>query len=252
MKIALYFYVVLLLCITLPATAQEAPPERQEVTVYLKNGKTIHGYETLSPFKGYLTIDIDEFTQDHIPYKKIDHIHYGPPLPEPPQVTWETEHTFFLSVSAGIQFGSTNSGNSRAAASFVAGYFFHPLLQPGIGIGFEQYDPIQTTTLLVRVQGVLTKKKWSPYYFLEVGASKATTQTWNYNVQYHHAKGGFMMHPGLGYQRSFRSGAISFGLGYRIQQAELDYSVADFWGGSLRVQEELTYRRVTTMIGLTF
>ncbi|MEQ9443526.1 MAG: hypothetical protein RIG62_31090 [Cyclobacteriaceae bacterium] len=252
MKIFLYSAVSLMLGLAIPVFGQENTSPSQEVTVYLKNGNVIHGYETLSPFKGYLTLDIDAFTQQHIPYKKIEHVHYGPPLVQPPVMKWGYDQTFFLSVAAGIQFGSTESGNNRAAASFFAGYIFHPKLQPGIGVSVEQYDPILTTTFFARVQGLLTNKPWSPYYFLEAGGSSANTRNWDYSLQYHSARGGFMLHPGLGIQRTFRNGAIFFGLGYRIQQAKLDYSVNDYWGGTLRVQEQLTYRRLSTMIGLTF
>ena len=252
MKPPFFIATCLLLGLSIPVLGQDSSSEQQEITVYLKNGKVIHGYEALSPFKGYLTLDIDEFTQKHIPRKKIDYIHYGSPLPDPPAVKWELNQSFYLSVAAGIQFGSSGSGTDRAAASFVGGYIFHPKLQAGVGIGFEQYDPLLTTTFFAQVKGLLTDKRWSPYYFLEAGGGTASTQSWNYDVEYHDVKGGFTVHPGLGIQRTFRSGALFFGMGYRIQQAKLDYTVHNYWGGTLRVQEQLTYRRFTTMIGLTF
>ncbi len=224
----------------------------QEITIYLKNGKFVHGYQTFSPFKGYLTIEIDEFTQKHIPYRKIRYILNGPPMVKPPPVYEPLNNTFFLSILVGIQYGAAAAGNNRATISFAAGYVFHPLLQTSVGLGFMQYDPVSTTSLFARIHGNLSERKWSPFYFAEAGSSRVHSSYYNVGMQLSDAQGGLMLHPGLGIQRRFRSGAVFFQLGYRIQRAQLEYEVLDFWGGMLQVQERLTFRRVTAHLGISF
>ncbi|WKN43420.1 hypothetical protein [Tunicatimonas pelagia] len=241
-----------LLVMALPSLAQNDTTSTREITVYLRNGSYVHGRESILRFKGYLTVDTDNFSQKHIPNKKIIYIHYGPPLPQPLIKMWGIEPAFFVSMLAGIQFGDTGSENNRATASILVGYMFHPLLQPSLGLGYMQYEPTTATTPFLRLHGVIPEWKWSPMYFMEVGASRLRTNVYDFNVEYHNTKGGLMLHPGIGIQRRFRTGAVSLQMGYRIQQAELDYSVQEFWGGTLRVQESITYRRLSAVIGFTF
>lgn len=165
---------------------------------------------------------------------------------------WGAESTIFVSMLAGVQFGKVKYGNNRAAASVLVGYMFNPLLQPSVGVGYMQYDPVATTTFFTRLHGAVPNWKWAPMYFLEVGSSFLRTNNYDFNIEYHNSRGGLMVHPGIGIQRRFRTGAISFQIGYRMQRAEFDYSVQEFWGGTLRVQENVTYRRLSTAIGLTF
>ncbi len=152
----------------------------------------------------------------------------------------------------GIQFGDVSSGDNRAAVSMLVGYMFNPLIQTSLGVGYMQYDPITTTAFFARLHGAVPKWKWALMYFMEAGISYLRTNRFDFGIEYHDAKGGFMMHPGVGIQRRLRTGAISFQIGYRIQRAEFDYSVQEFWGGTLRVQENVTYRRLSTAIGFTF
>lgn len=161
------------------------------------------------------------------------------------------DNTFILSLLFGIQYGS-EQGDNLATISFAAGYVFHPLLEASVGIGFMQYDPVSTTTLFVRAKGVFIDERWSPFYFAEVGSSRVHSSFYDFGLELLDTRGGLMLHPGFGIQRRFRAGAVFLQMGYRIQRAELNYQVSDFWGGTLEVQEQLTYRRVTVHLGVSF
>ena len=230
----------------------QAGDSTREVTVYLRDGSHVHGYQTLSLFQGYISVRVDPFTQQHIPYNKIRSVHYGPPLPYPPNLNPTTKGEFFFTATFGVQFGDVANGDNLAAITLTGGYVLDPKLQLGLGLGFMQYDLLTTQTIFSRVHGLLSPSRWSLFYFAEAGLSRVQTGRYGFTTELRDAKGGVTWHAGLGIQRSFQGGAVFFQVGYRLQKAQLDYVVQDFWGGSLEVHEKKTYRKVTTTIGFTF
>ena len=255
---------------------QSGPTPGQAVTVLLRNGKIVQGTMALSPFDGFLTLDLDTFSQTHIPYKKIDQVFFG---------TYTKAEVAELKSSiryeavrervplpfnihekglyGAIDFGIITAGSDYVSGSAGymlhtrAGYTFCPLLSVGVGVGIDNYGYAspRVVPLYASVRGVIGKKRWTPYYSLDVGGGIAwmNNNEWGRDIQYQRSQGGFMMQAGLGYQWNLEKTSIQMGLNYKTQQTSFAYSFTDDWQGTtFEVDEKRRLSRIGIVFGFTF
>lgn len=176
-------------------------------------------------------------------------------------------HTpFYLRTEMGVLAG--NSENSQSAPfsfSSALNYSIIPKLSAGLGIGLEflkeSYLPA-----FVNIEYKLRDSYSTPYLFLKTGYEvplEDANPVYNYNIQPHYyydilpwpnpgyynneldTKGGFIINPGIGYQRMFSAGfGMSFAFGYQFHrlsyQGENDY------------QLDIDYNRLSIKLGFIF
>ncbi len=242
---------------------------QQEVTVFLKDGKVIKGMTTLSMFEGYLTLEADEFTQNHIAYADIRQIVFGPvgdikrvPGREPKQRKPFTiqERGFFhvIEVASLRQSGGYYSpyvgGRNGKSISTIHGYTFNPHLMVGLGVSLDHYGygNITAAPLFASVRGLMLQRRWSPMYFLNAGGGAAWGSDYFFNGANSRTTGGMMIHPGLGYRWHIRQSAVLFSMGYKVQRARLTYFWEDWNGSTTEVNERRTLRRLSLSVGFQF
>ncbi|HSH20266.1 MAG TPA: hypothetical protein VLA03_07420, partial [Draconibacterium sp.] len=225
------------LCLLLIAAIIAFPVfgQSQKGYVYLKNGTILKGKyrytEDLSKLQiesaGNLWLfDADEI--DRVTSKKSQFKAYEDQTLNSP---------FLLRTEIGVLVGNSSSSQS-APFSFTSAlnYDIIPKLSVGAGIGLEflkeTYLPV-----FVNMEYKLRNSYSMPFVFLKTGYQvpiEDTNPIYNYEIQplYYdfmpwpypnnynqtlEAKGGFMINPGIGYQRMFSSGfGMSFAFGYQF------------------------------------
>jgi hypothetical protein len=172
---------------------------------------------------------------------------------------------FLLRTETGVLAG--NSGNSQSAPfsfSSALNYSVVPKVSVGAGMGLEflkeTYLPA-FVNIEYKIRG-----SWStPYVFLKIGYQVPIEESneiyggvqplyyydiwpgpWpQNNNEPLDTKGGFMINPGLGYQRMFSSGfGMSFAFGYQFHR--LSYK------GENDYQLDIDYNRLTIKLGIIF
>jgi len=171
---------------------------------------------------------------------------------------------FLLRTEIGVLAG--NSGNSQSAPfsfSSALNYTIIPKISVGAGIGLEF---LKETYLPAFVNFEFKlRNSWStPYVFLKTGYEVPLEESndiygyvqpyyydympWPYPGNYDQnldTKGGFMINPGIGYQRMFSSGfGMSFAFGYQFHR--LSYK------GENDYQLDIDYNRLTIKLGVIF
>ncbi len=173
---------------------------------------------------------------------------------------------FNLRTELGVLAG--NSENSQSAPfsfSSALNYAIMPKLSAGVGIGLEflkeTYLPV-----FVNIEYKLRDSYSTPYLFLKTGYEvplEDSNPVYNYNIQPYYyydsmpwpnpgnysneldTKGGFIINPGIGYQRMFSSGfGMSFAFGYQFHR--LTYK------GENDYQLDIDYNRLTIKLGFIF
>lgn len=251
---------ILTAIIAFPVLAQP-----QKGYVYLKNGTILKGKyqytEDLSKLKiesaGNLWIfqagEIDRVTSNKAELSKTFE---EPGLNSP----------FALRTEIGVLAG--NSGNSQTAPfsfSSVLNYSVIPKLAVGLGIGLEFLKETYLPAF-INIEYKLRNSWSTPYVFLKTGYEVPIEESneiyngvqpvyyydfmpwpgnWGYNNTPLNTKGGFMINPGIGYQRMFSSGfGMSFAFGYQFHR--LSYS------GENDYQLDIDYNRLTIKLGVIF
>lgn len=172
---------------------------------------------------------------------------------------------FSFRAELGLLVGS--SGNSQSAPfsfSTALNYEIIPKLSVGAGIGLEFLKETYLPAF-VNVEYKLRNSWSTPYFFLKTGYEVPLEESneiyysvqpyyydsfmpWPYPNNYNQSldtKGGFMINPGLGYQRLFSSGfGMSFAFGYQFHR--LSYS------GENDYQLDIDYNRLTIKLGFIF
>lgn len=242
------FTLCLILVLYVPVQAQEKTP----VTVYLKNGKSIHGAIISSIFDEYLAIEIDEVTHLDIHYDKIKMIVFGMIAPEEKEIpakVYEPRTGFTHTANIGLLIGQ-NEGSSLSL-NMVNGYHFASGIQAGLGIGLDFHGNITSLPVYAQLKTNLTRRKVTPYVYLNTGYGFAWANNESDFIEYDHVKGSWMMQPGFGYRFNMKSMALLVGLGYRLQKVTLDYTNQG-WGGETSFHEERTLRRFALSLGISF
>ena len=249
----------------------QADAEPQEITVFLKDGTVVQGMTTLSMFEGYLTVEHDAFNQTHVLYTDIEQVVFGKvSVLEREKIEKSRkkrkpfsikERGYFSMIDLGIlnQRGGHHpdyrvGGGRGPSITIVNGYALNPHLRLGVGVGLEGYgyNNVSTVPVFLSVSGLMNRRRWAPYYFLNAGGSAAAWMRgggWggNYDV-----RGGAMVHPGLGYRYHLGKKALSFALGYKVQRARLRYDWDEWNGVRVEVSERRTFRRLSITMGFHF
>jgi len=233
----------------------------QKGYVYLKNGTVLKGKyqytEDLSKLRiesaGNLWIfQADEIDRVTNKQTQLDETFGDESLNSP----------FSLRTEIGVLAG--NSGNSQSAPfsfSTALNYTVIPKLSIGAGIGL---DFLKETYLpaFINIEYKLRDSWSTPYVFLKTGYEVPLEDSneiyygvqpyyydsympWPYPNNYNQnfdSRGGFMINPGLGYQRMFSSGfGMSFAFGYQFHR--LTYKGEDDY------QLDIDYNRLTIKLG---
>ena len=231
------------------ATAQ-AP---RTVTVDLKNGTSLTGEMAVSVQHDYLTLMRENQPLIHIPYRKIRYIYFGT-NPErvstaPKQFLRQNKQFFHLGEFNVMLNNRPYTSYTGVGVHTVNGYHFSPHLGVGLGVGIDRYDPVFVLPVYVSVRGAMTKWKVSPYYFANAGRSRGWASDSDELFTDLKARGGWMLHAGVGYQINLNRSALLIHVGLKSQQTEMSYQ-QPWWGARSEVEEKRTYRRVSLGIGL--
>lgn len=232
-----------------PASAQTP----RTVTVDLKNGTTLTGELALTVQEDYLTLVRENQPLLHIPYRKIRYIYFGADperVPTTPRTFLRQRRQFFHLGEFNVMMNNRPYSSTTAiGAHTVNGYHFSPHLGVGLGIGVDRYDWVYLLPVYVSVRGALTNWKVSPYYFANAGRSRGWVGDPEGQFPDAEARGGWMLHAGVGYQINFNRSALLISVGLKSQQTEVNYR-QPWWGTRSEIEERRTYRRVSLGIGL--
>ena len=222
------------------------------VTVDLKNGTSLTGEMAVSPQPDYLTLMRADQPAVHIPYRKIRYIYFGANPERVPtasrQFLRQNKQLFHLGEFNVMLNNRPYTSYTGVGVHTVNGYHFNPHLGVGLGVGVDRYDPIYVLPVYVSVRGAITKWKVSPYYFANAGQSRGWASDSDELFTDLRARGGWMLHAGVGYQINFNRSALLLHVGLKSQQTEMNYR-QPWWGTDSEVQEKRTYRRVSLGVG---
>jgi hypothetical protein len=237
----------------------------QKGYVYLKNGTILKGKyqytDDLSKLKIESAGNLWIFQADEIEKVTSNKAELNKTFEEP-----ELHSPFSLRTEIGVLAG--NSGNSQTAPfsfSTILNYSILPKLSIGAGIGLEFLKETYLPAF-VNVDYKLRNSYSTPYLFLKTGYEVPIEESneiyngvqpiyyydvmpwpgnWGNNYEPLDTKGGFMINPGIGYQRMFSSGfGMSFAFGYQFHR--LSYT------GKNDYQLNIDYNRLTIKLGIIF
>lgn len=237
----------------------------QKGYVYLKNGTILKGKFQYSDDLSKLQIEsagnlwifkADEV--ERVSSKKAQ-------LDETFQASVSDSH-FNVHTELGVLAG--NSENSQSAPfsfSSTLNYSILPQLSAGLGIGFEFLKETYLPAF-INIEYKLRNSFSTPYFFLKTGYEvpiEDSNPVYNYDVQPYYyydimpwpnpgyysdemdTKGGFMINPGIGYQRMYSSGfGMSLAFGYQFHR--LSYK------GEKDYRLDMDYNRLTIKLGFIF
>ncbi len=242
----------LLLFVLLLAGTASAQTLRS-VTVDLKNGTSLTGEMAVSVQEDYLTLMRENQPLLHIPYRKIRYIYFGTDperVSTAPREFLRQSHQFFHLGEFNVMLNNRPYTSSTGVGMHtINGYHFNPHLGVGLGIGVDRYDPVYVLPVYVSVRGALTNWKVSPYYFANAGRSRGWASNPEGLFTDLKARGGWMLHAGVGHQFNFNRSALLIHVGMKSQQTEVNYR-QPWWGTDSQVEEKRTFRRVSLGIGL--
>jgi hypothetical protein len=237
--------------------------QSQKGYVYLKNGTILKGKyqytEDLSKLKIESAGNLWIFQADQIDRVTSNKAELNKAFEEP-----GFNSPFALRTEIGVLAG--NSGNSQTAPfsfSSVLNYSILPKLSVGAGIGLEFLKETYLPAF-VNIEYKLRNSWSTPYIFLKTGYEVPLEESnqiyygvqpyyydympWPYPNNYNQnldTRGGFLINPGIGYQRMFSSGfGMSFAFGYQFHR--LSYK------GENDYQLDIDYNRLTIKLGVIF
>lgn len=247
------------MCFVFPVFAQP-----QKGYVYLKNGSIIKGRYQYTEDLSKLRIE----SAGNIWIFEAGEIEKVTSKKELQGFTFEEQETnpsLFFRTEIGILAGSSeNSQTAPFSITGAANYRITPELSAGLGVGIEflkeSYLPA-----FINIEYKFRDSYSTPYLFLKTGYEVPLEESneiygeipvyydyywpgyWNYynNNQPLDTKGGFMINPGIGYQRMFSQGlGMSFAFGYQFHR--LGYSGEDNY------HLDIDYNRLTIKLGIIF
>jgi len=244
-------------------TVYSVSAQSQKGYVYLKNGTILKGKYQYLPDLSALQIE----SAGNLWIFQADEIEHVTNKKEQLDKTFEEQNwnsPLLVRTEIGVLAG--NSENSQSAPfSFSSdiNYSFMPKISIGAGAGLEflkeTYLPV-----FVNIEYKIRKFWSTPYIFLKTGYEvplEESNEIYNYVQPYYYdyympwpypdnnqnldTKGGFMINPGVGYQRMFSSGfGMSFAFGYQFHR--LSYK------GENDYQLDIDYNRLTIKLGVIF
>ncbi len=253
-KICLWVLTVLF---TLPALSQT-----KKGFVYLKNGSVLKGKYAFTGNDQKVVV-LSAGNTWVFSASEVDSISSRRLHDQPFNETNAIDSKFFYRVELGVLVG--NRENSQSAPFSLTGsvnYQLKPKLSLGLGSGVEF---LKESFLPVFVNAEYRFREWSstPYLFLKVGAQLPVEESnavyydviepwYDYfwwpgptNEQKLTSKGGFLINPGIGFQRMFSPGfGLNFAVGYQFHR--LNYS------GENDYELDIDYNRLTIKLGIIF
>jgi hypothetical protein len=251
------FLLVLTALIAFPVLSQN-----KKGYVYLKNGTILNGKfkysDDLEKLKVETANNVWIFNSS-----EVDSIVSEKAFFKNGYKTQNSKSPVFIRTELGVLIG--NSENSQSAPfsfSSTVNYSIDPKFSAGIGVGVEflkeSYLPV-----FVNFEYKLLNSYSTPYIFLKTGYQiplEESNAIYNevYPVWYDYwpqpnnnsqdkmnTKGGFLINPGVGYQRMFSAGfGMSFAFGYQFHR--LHYTGENDYG------LDIDYNRLTIKLGFIF
>jgi hypothetical protein len=211
--------------------------------VYLKNGSIIRG-------------EIMEIKEDtHIRIRYADSRELLIDFSEIERVSSDQNRSRQNYNSSGYMNRSglellSGSGNSTFRFATIHGKHFNSHLSAGLGIGITPYnDPMNLIPFFANFNYRLLKSNTSPFIFLKAGYNFSVYSEEDENIPLDEHTGGLLLNPGAGIEFNVSPG---FGwyvqAGYNIDQSSYEF---DGWWGE-QVRTDLSYRRISIGMGLTF
>jgi hypothetical protein len=221
----------------------QEPRESKTDVVYLKNGSMIRGE----------IMEIKEDTLIRIRYADSRELIID--FSEIERVSSDQKRSRQNYNSSGYMNRSglellSGTGNSTFRFATIHGKHFNSHLSAGLGIGITPYnDPLNLIPFFANFNYRLLKANTSPFIFLKAGYNFSVYNEDDENVQLDQHTGGLLLNPGAGIEFNVSPG---FGwyvqAGYNIDQSS--YEFESWW--SQQVRTDLSYRRISIGMGLTF
>ncbi len=157
---------------------------------------------------------------------------------------------FFNVTEIGIILGRSDldqiSGNFTIHT--INGFMAKEYLGAGIGIGLDFYDQATVLPFYLSVRASIPQKNIRPYYFVNAGYSHAWENANQNFDNIDKVRGGWMLHPGLGFEFKLEKTSLLLTAGYKVQKLTT-------WFGPIfgvETKEDRTIRKVAISIGITF
>lgn len=217
-----------------------AQAETEDV-VYLKNGGVLRGEIIEMNENGLLKIEIAGRNVFVVMMDEVENI-----VSAELSVQRNVKETGYINRTG---FEVLHSyGGTTLRFTMVNGYRFNSHLSGGIGFGITPYnDPLTLVPVFLDFKLRFLKANSSPYLFLKTGFNLSVHHDDDMELQDH--RGGLLFNPGVGLHFIRSSGS-----GWYIQAGyNIDNSTYEFEGwGPQTVQNELSFRRLSVGIGLSF
>ncbi|MDW7690667.1 hypothetical protein R9C00_22085 [Flammeovirgaceae bacterium SG7u.111] len=165
---------------------------------------------------------------------------------------------FFHSIKGGVVFGDDNT---NVNAHTVNGIMFKERFGAGVGIGYDQHNPLSTLPIYAHLRGYLKQGKVSPYYFADLGYANAWDNSEDQFVEVHNVDGGLFFQTGMGLQVNYKGISMVWGVAWRSQKSQIDYSYYNYWptwnsfaptSGGEKISEKRSIRGLEVSLGLLF
>ena len=222
----------------------QEPHESKTDVVYLKNGSVIRGEILEIKQDMHIRIRYSDSRDLLIDFSEIDRVSSDKAL------EWRNYRSSGYMNRSGLELLS-GSGNSTFRFATIHGKHFNSHLSAGLGIGITPYnDPTNLIPFFANFNYRLLKANTSPFIFLKAGYNFSVyNQNDPENLPLDKHTGGLLLNPGAGIEFN-----VSRGFGWYVQAGyNIDQSSYEFDGWwSERVRTDLSYRRISIGMGLTF
>ncbi len=234
---------------------------RFNTTLETINGDKINGYLKFRSLPEHITVFYpsgDSLNLD-ISLVRSVYIHSDQTLPVSEGLAgpdkWKSNFkpAYFNNTMFGILSGKSNEDDPPLASltlETVNGIRLYRYLAFGMGIGYDQYNTTAVLPFFLSVRGDILPGWITLFYFVDAGYGPAwDSREDESNWEVMDTEGGFMFHTGAGLK--IYGGPrlnVVLALGYKHQ--EVEYSSADWWGGT-RVTDR-SFNRMSFRLGIGF
>ncbi|WP_224996582.1 hypothetical protein [Cesiribacter sp. SM1] len=261
-RIAAFFSLAFFALCT-PASAQDY---RYKARVVLMNGDVLNGqiserwsggnlylYLSEKTFVQIDSSDIRKVKQEQLNGQKLENSFRNAGI----RGAYGKQQGFYHHSFAGLSFGEDETGKSLG---MVNGYRFNKLFALGLGVNYDRFEQASVLPIYLQPRLYVKNDKLSLYAFSDLGYS-AGWQNKGVNNDFleMRVKGGLMGQAGIGYQLNFARSALSFTLGYKLQQMEVHSEVYYYQfiesgeqpirAKTMDIKEERLIRRVAFTVG---
>ena len=219
--------------------------------VVLNNGSVLYGWVTETYGDSMMTIDIDTETRVRLSASKVEKIRYNRPNP---QLIYRQNQKYFHRFEVGALLGRTfewATVDGTFTAHTVHGYQFTNRFGVGIGAGYDRYGTSQHLPIYLGLSGEIIHGRWSPYYFLNSGFSRAWDRGQSNFRDVVEVNGGWMLQAGVGLKVNLYKHSMLLSISYKQQESRL-YTESDGGFNRVRLTENRTNKRISITTGISF